>query len=667
MHILEFKFKIDETSYYIKNVLIKYKLEKVIGATMNLISIENISKSFSEKILLEKISLGINDGDKIGLIGINGTGKSTLLKIIAGAENSDTGTIIKGNKVRIEFLSQNPSCDEEATVISQVFKGNSKEMVLLREYEDVLEKVNNSDNSEALHEKLLRLQGEVDGHSLWNLESEAKTVLTKLGINNFNEVMGVLSGGQKKRVSLAASLISPCDLLILDEPTNHMDSESISWLEDYLNNFRGAILMITHDRYFLDRVANRIIELDKGVLYNYVGNYSLFLEKKLEREASEASSEDKRQSLLKKELAWVRRGAKARTTKQKARIQRYDELAAKDVNLVEDKIDISVLSTRLGKKLIEINNLSKAFGDKKLINDFSYKLLRDDRIGIVGPNGIGKSTLIKIISGEIEADSGSLDIGETVKIGVFAQESHHMNPELRVIDYIKEIAEFLPTANGERITASQMLERFLFTPESQYSPIGKLSGGEKRRLYLLKVLMDSPNVLILDEPTNDLDIKTLSILEDYLDDFDGIVMAVSHDRYFLDRICNKIFAYEGDTKIEIYHGNYSDYLEKRPEEIKQDKKEVKVFTETEKSKKEKTLKFTFKEQREFETIDDEIAALEEKKEVLTIQMNKASSDFGKLNEILKEKEALEVSLDEKYERWTYLNELSEKIEEQKKK
>lgn len=634
---------------------------------MNLISIEKVSKSYSEKVLLDEISLGINEGDKIGLIGINGTGKSTLLKIIAGSENYDSGNIIRGSKIRVEYLTQNPTFDEEASVISQVFKGSSKELKLIEEYEELLDKIDNHENNsnEELHKRMLHLQSEIDNLNLWNLESEAKNILTKLGINDFEAKMKVLSGGQRKRVALASALITPCDLLILDEPTNHMDSETISWLQEYLNNRKGALLMITHDRYFLDIVVNRIIELDRGKLYSYEGNYSAFLEKKLERVSIEQANEEKRQNLLRKELAWVKRGAKARTTKQKARLDRFEELSNEKVVKVEDKIEISTVSSRLGKKLIEIDNLNKTFGEKKIINNFSYKLLREDRIGIIGENGAGKTTFLKIINGELEKDSGTITVGETVKISVFSQESDHMPKEMRVIDYIKEIAEYLLTADGERITASKMLEKFLFKPEEQYSLIGKLSGGEKRRLYLLKILMEAPNVLILDEPTNDLDIQTLNILEDYIDDFDGIVITVSHDRYFLDRICNKIFAFEGNGIIQIYHGDYSNYLDKKPKEIieiKSDKKEEKV---KEKLKKEKTLKFSYKEQLEFENIDKVIEELENKKSKIESDIEKFSSDYGKLNELLIEKEKLEEILEEKYERWTYLNDLSERIQQSK--
>ena len=525
---------------------------------MNLMTLENISKSYSEKILLKDISLGINEGEKIGIIGVNGTGKSTLLKIIAGVEVPDDGTIIKANRVRVEYLPQNPDYNEDFTVLQQVFKGTSSEMKLLLEYEETLTALSNNYNDN-LNSKLISLQEKIDALNLWDLESEAKAVLTKLGITNFNQKVKELSGGQRKRVSLASALITPCELLILDEPTNHLDNDTIDYLEEYLNSRRGSLIMITHDRYFLDRVSNRIIELDKGRLFSYDGNYSTFLEKKMERLALEASMEEKRQNLIRKELAWVKRGAKARTTKQKARLQRFDELVNKDTYTPDEKMDISVGSTRLGKKIIEIHHISKKFDNKVLIDDLDYTIARTDRIGIIGKNGMGKSTLIKILNGEILPNSGHIEIGDTVKIGCFSQDDSHMHPDMRAIDYVKEASDYIETADGTKISASQMCEKFLFNSTMQYSFIGNLSGGERRRLHLLRTLMLAPNVLLLDEPTNDLDIATLNILEDYLDEFNGIVITVSHDRYFLDRICNKIFAYEGVGKIHIFTGNYSDY------------------------------------------------------------------------------------------------------------
>lgn len=640
---------------------------------MNLITLENISKSYSEKILANNVSLGINEGEKIGLIGVNGTGKSSFLKIVAGVEEPDEGTVTKGNRVRIEYLAQTPDYDDNATVLEQVFKGNSEEMRILREYEELLEKIDKGEVKDSDSERLIKLQGKIDALNLWDMESEAKNVLTKLGITNFEEKVGNLSGGQKKRIMLAAALITPCELLILDEPTNHLDNETISWLEEYLNSRKGALLMITHDRYFLDRVTNRILELDRGRLFSYDGNYSVFLEKKMERIAIEKASEEKRQNLMRKELAWVRRGAKARTTKQKARLQRFDELVNQEGFIENENIEISVMGTRLGKKIIEIEHLNKSFGDKKIVDDFNYIVLRSDRIGIVGPNGIGKSTLMGMIEGKVAPDSGEIIKGETVKIACFSQEDTHMHPEMRAIDYIKEAGEYLQTATGERITASQMCEKFLFDGTLQWTMIGMLSGGERRRLHLLRVLMEAPNVLLLDEPTNDLDIETLNRLEDYLDDFGGVVITVSHDRYFLDRICNKIFSYKGNGKIDIYTGNYGDYLLSKEEEVVNNKeKEVAV----DKNKKEpsvdknknkgKVLKFSFKEQREFETIDEEIMTLEEKIEELDSLMAKHASEYGRLQELMEEKSKVEEELAFKYERWEYLNELAAQIEENKK-
>ena len=572
------------------------------------------------------------------------------------------------DRVRVEYLPQNPEYDEEATVLEQVFKGTSAEMKLLGEYEEVLEKINTSFD-ENLNKKLLSLQEKIDALNLWDLESEAKAVLTKLGINDYTQKIKELSGGQRKRVSLASALITPCELLILDEPTNHLDNDTIDWLEEYLNASKFSLLMITHDRYFLDRVTNRIIELDKGRLFSYDGNYSLFLEKKMERMAIESSMEEKRQNLIRTELAWVRRGAKARTTKQKARLQRFDELTNREVITPDEKMDISVGSSRLGNKIIEIHNISKTFGDKTVINNLEYTLARHDRIGIIGKNGQGKSTLIKILNGELTPDSGEIEIGETVKIGCFTQDDAHMDLNMRAIDYVKEASDYIETADGTKISASQMCERFLFNSTMQYTLIGKLSGGERRRLHLLRTLMLAPNVLLLDEPTNDLDIETLNRLEDYLDEFKGVVISVSHDRYFLDRICNKIFAYEGNGNIHIFTGNYSDYLIYKEiqgiefeEAQKTKKKEVEhKEVKKEKPKNDKKLKFSYNEQREFDTIDADIEKLENKIAELEESTSKFATNFTKLQEILDEKANLEKELEYKYERWEYLNNLAEEI------
>ena len=630
---------------------------------MNLLSIENISKSYSEKPLLDNISLGINEGDKIGIIGVNGVGKSTLLKIATGVEQPDSGRLIKGNSVSIEYLPQNPYFDAEATVLEQVFKGESALMKLIRDYEKAIQ------DPFTQSERLMKLNNEMDRLQGWSLESEAKTVLTKLGITDFEAKIETLSGGQRKRIALASALISPSDLLILDEPTNHLDNTTIDWLEEYLNKRKGALLMITHDRYFLDRVVNEIVELDRGSLYLYKGNYSDFIEKKLERDEKEAGSERKKQGLLKKELAWIRKGAKARTTKQKARIDRFEKLNESNVDIDDSKLEISVASSRLGKKVVEIENITKSYDENTVIDKFSYILLRNDRVGIIGANGSGKSTLINMIAGKTQADAGVIDVGETVKIGLFSQESYHMNDSLRVIEYIKEGAELLSTAEGEKITASQMLEKFLFEPAVQWTPISKLSGGEKRRLHLLRVLMEAPNVLLLDEPTNDLDIETLTILEDYIENFQGAVIAVSHDRYFLDKMAGKIFSFEEKGRIVKYTGNYSDY--KQFDDVEKlviqsiDKKNSGDNKESVERSKERTLKFTFKEQKEYEQIDTAIADLEEKIQEVDSKIGTTSADYVLLQQLMTHKEELEKQLEEQMERWIYLNELAERIEEAK--
>lgn len=646
---------------------------------MNLISVENLSKSYGEKSLINNISFSINEGDKIGIIGINGTGKSTLLKIIAGIESYDNGNIITKNNMVVEYLPQNPYFDENSNVIQQVFKGTSAIMKTIRDYENSLEEVELNPEDETLQKKLMDLTSKMDNLNLWQIESEAKAILTTFGITNFYEKVKNLSGGQKKRIALCSSLVNPCDLLILDEPTNHMDNEIISWLEEYLNKRKGALVMITHDRYFLDRVTNKIFEISKGQLYTYLGNYSIFLEKKVEREDLERSSEAKRQNLLRRELQWIKRGAKARSTKQKARIDRFNKLSEESIDLDDNKVEISTSFTRLGKKVIELKDISKSFVDKTLIKDFSYIVLPKDRIGIVGSNGLGKSTLIKILSGDLIPDKGTIEIGETVKVGYFSQEWKPVQDDLRVIEYIRETAEFITTSDGSKISASQMLERFLFTSEMQWSLISKLSGGEKRRLYLLKVLMEAPNVLLLDEPTNDLDTETLTILEDYLENFNGSVISVSHDRYFLDKIADKIFVFEGNGIIQKYTGNYSEYREKireiRGDGYEESKKDLKKDNDNKNSNegknaksksKDKTLKFSYKEKLEYEQIDEVIEGLEERIAKLDEEIAENTSDFQKLQELLNEKEDAEKLLEEKMERWTYLNELAEKIEEMKK-
>ena len=641
---------------------------------MNLLSVENISKSYSEKPLLKHISFGIDEGDKIGIIGVNGTGKTTLLKIIASVEQVDEGRVIKGNSVRVEYLPQDISFDTDATVLEQIFRGDSPLMRLIRSYEDAIQNPNTSD------EIMIKLTHDMDTMNAWSVESDAKAILTKLGISEFGAKIGTLSGGQKKRIALAAALINPSDLLILDEPTNHLDHETIDWLEEYLNRRKGALLMITHDRYFLDRVVNQIVELDRGSLYVYKGNYNNFLEKKLEREDIAVANERKRQGLFRKELAWIRRGAKARTTKQKARIERFEKISESAIDLNENKFEISLAGSRLGRKVVELEHISKTFDQKKVLDDFSYILLRNDRVGILGPNGTGKTTLINILSGKMKQDSGKVEVGETVRIGLFSQETNHMDDNVRVIEYIREGSEYLTTADGLKITASQMLERFLFPPDMQWSLIGKLSGGEKRRLYLLRVLMEGPNVLLLDEPTNDLDIETLTILEDYLEDFQGAVIAVSHDRYFLDKVVDKIFVFMGEGKIGQYTGNYTEFKEHRIEDL-ENKPIENTTSEKDREKgnknnnlsdkrmldqgKEKPLKFSFKEQREFDQIDEVIAGLEAQIQELEESIQQATSEYTLLQQMLEEKEGLEKQLDEKMQRWIYLNELAEEIEKKK--
>lgn len=633
---------------------------------MNFLTVEKLSKSFTDKILFDEISFGINEGDKIGVIGVNGTGKSTLLKIIAGVETADSGTITTMNGLRIGYLPQMPEFEEGMTVINQVFKTDNPKMQIVKEYEEALFQVENNYSKEA-ENKLIKLTEKMDKEDAWGLESEAKTILTKLGITDFYKEVQLLSGGQRKRVAMAGALISPVDILIMDEPTNHIDNETVDWLENYLGKCTKALLMVTHDRYFLDRVVNKTIELDKGKLYTYQGNYSQFLELKAEREELELAGERKRQNLLRRELAWIRRGAQARSTKQKARIERFEEVSAIKAPEMRGNVEISVGASRLGRKTIEINNVSMSYDGKKYIDDFSYIILRDDRVGIIGHNGCGKSTLMNIITGRLKPESGFVEIGDTVNIGVFAQENGEMDENMRVIDYIKEVAEYVPTVDG-RITASQMLEKFLFKGDIQWSPISKLSGGEKRRLYLLRVLMAAPNILFLDEPTNDLDIETLTILEEYLEDFPGAVVTVSHDRYFLDKMVNRIFSFEGNGRIKQYEGGYTDY------KIQHDKEEINIPVEKvvkqekkqEVEKPKKLMKMTYKDQREFDTINERIEGIELKIAEIDDKISQCGSDYVKLQELTEQKENFEKELEEAMDRWVYLNELNEEIERNKK-
>lgn len=595
---------------------------------MNLLTVENMTKSYTDKILFDNANFSISEGEKIGVIGVNGTGKSTLLKIVAGLEEAEKGTVTKGNNVYIRYLPQNPTFDEDTTVLQAVLLGN------------------------------------INKENEWSIESEAKSILNKLGIINHDELVGHMSGGQKKRVALASTLIATADILILDEPTNHLDNEMAQWLEEYLKNLKGALLMVTHDRYFLDRVSNRIVEIDKGNIYSYMGGYSEFLRLKATREDMENASERKRQSILRNELAWISRGARARSTKQKARIERYEDMKDMQAPTQAESIDLNSVSSRLGRKTIEVNNIFKGYDDRNLINDFSYIFLKGDRVGIIGYNGCGKSTLLKIINGVVEPDSGFVEVGATVKIGYFSQENEYMDESLKVIEYIRQGAEYIETVDG-KITASQMLERFLFDGTLQWSYIKKLSGGEKRRLYLLRILMEAPNVLILDEPTNDLDIQTMTVLEDYLDSFDGIVITVSHDRYFLDRVVKRIFAFESDGKLRQFEGAYSEYIDSQQQTFgENDKIQIQEKEKTEKVKIAK-LKFSYQEQKDYEKIDSEIAKLEADIEKVDKDIELSATDFPKLNKLMDQKTQLEILLEEKMDRWMYLTDLAERIEEDK--
>ena len=647
-----------------------------------ILSAENLSRSYGEKILFENISFNVEEGDKYGIIGVNGTGKSTLLKMIA---LNDIGTgngklTMPGNLV-IEYLPQDPPFEPEATVLEQVFKGNSPLMVLLREYELAIEAMNKEPDNVKLQQELLALQARMDNEYAWQLESEAKAVLTQLGIQNLQQKMGELSGGQRKRVALAGVLVRPSDLLILDEPTNHMDNSTVAWLEQELKKRKGALLMVTHDRYFFDRVVNRTLEIDNGKGYVYVGNYSLFLEKREERRIAEASAAQKLRNIYRRELAWISRGAEARRTKKKDRVERFAKIEAEVKNVhTEASLEMSSVTSRLGKTIIELENIGMKYDGIDYIKDFSYVLLRNDRIGIIGPNGVGKSTLMDIIAGKCQPTQGIVTVGKTVKIGYFSQHCEFERPHDRVLEYIKEVNNYIDTADGQRISAAQMLERFLFPPELQWTPISKLSGGEQRRLYLLRVLMSAPNILLLDEPTNDLDIPTLSVLEDYLDSFGGAIIAVSHDRYFLDRFAQKIFAFENDGRVVNYPGNYSDYerlVEDTARESNTGKAaaNVREYDTAKSSTKPKTAsksevvpsikeepaskkKLTYGERLELERMEQEVARAEAELKMLTVQINGCGSDFVKLGELTKQQEEVQTRLDELLERWMYLEELA---------
>lgn len=645
---------------------------------MPLMTIEHITKTYGEKVLFKDVSFGVDEGDKIGIIGVNGAGKSTFLKVVAGLEPPEEGGITRGSRITVRMLAQNPAYDPDETVLEHVLAGDLPELKAAREYAAALAEAERQSGSKAARERLVRAGQAMDALNAWQIESDAKAALGKLGLTDYEARMGELSGGQRKRAAMAAALVQPADVLILDEPTNHIDNESVAWLEQALQKRKGALLMITHDRYFLDRVSNRIMELDRGRAFFYTANYSRFLELKLEREERETASEAKRRNLLRGELAWIKRGAKARTTKQKARIDRFEALQAAGPLKTSDKVDLSVASSRLGKKIVEADHVAKRFGDRTLIDDFSDIAVPEDRIGIVGRNGTGKSTLLKLIAGRLEPDAGTIERGPTVKLGWFAQEHDEPDGAIRVIDYIREAAEQVRTGDGTTVSAAQMLERFLFDGPMQWTPIGKLSGGEKRRLQLLKVLVGAPNVLLLDEPTNDLDIPTLTVLEDYLDDFPGVVYVVSHDRYFLDRTVDRILAFEGEGVISKHVGNYTDYAERtgqkggpgtegspgKPAAAKGAAAPA-PSTEQERGGKER-LRMSYKEQKDFEQIDGWIAEAEAALADTAAQMEQSGSDSVRLQELLQQQSALEAKLEELLDRWTYLNELNERIAEQKK-
>lgn len=635
---------------------------------MNIISVENITKVYTERKLFEEASFYVQEGEKIGVIGINGTGKSTLLKILAGLEEADSGNVTRAKHIVVRYLPQNPVFDSELSVL-----------------EGVLACCNQ--NSGLQHSSVIKNAGNhadiYDQTQFWNLESDAKAMLTRLGVTDFSARVGELSGGQRKRLALVAALLVPCDVLVLDEPTNHLDSAMADWLEDTLKKWRGALVMVTHDRYFLDSICSRIVEVDKGKIYSYETNYSGYLERKAAREEIQQAGERKRQAILRKEIEWIRRGAKARTTKQKGRIERYEALKNQAAPTVDGSVELSSITSRMGKTTIELSHITKAYGEKMLIDDFTYIFLKNDRIGFIGPNGSGKTTLMKIIDGRIRPDAGSVIVGQTIKIGYFTQEPEedktagiaYMDAKEKVIDYIKNTAEYVRTEDG-LVSASSMLERFLFPPSQQYSPIGRLSGGERRRLNLLRVLMEAPNVLILDEPTNDLDTKTLAILEDYLDSYEGIVITVSHDRYFLDRVVRRIFAFEEGGKIRQYEGGYTDYVNRVASEgrlpggMKQEetgRARAASAGESENAQKSTTrahakkLRFSYNEQREYETIEDDIAALEDDISELEREMTANATNSARLCELSAEKEQKERLLEEKLERWEYLEELAQRI------
>jgi len=633
---------------------------------MNILSLENVSKNYGIKPLFEGVTLGFEDSDKIGIIGANGSGKTTFLRVVAGTETPDTGRVVRASGNTLAYLSQNPQFDDEKTVLETIFASSSGVMKLIADYETACHDLALDGHDAKLLEKVSELQHELEISGGWEIETNARNVLTRLGITDTSLKMKTLSGGQRKRVALAHELIFKPDILILDEPTNHLDADTIEWLEDYLRRYTGALLLVTHDRYFLDRVTNRIFEIERGGIQAFAGNYAYYLEKKEEQETLRAVEGHKREQLIKKELAWLRRGAKARTRKSKHRINAAYDLMAQPKERAKSEIDIAIGSKRLGTKIVEISNLSKSYGDRKLIDDFSYLLKRDDRIGIIGENGSGKTTLLEMLTGRVKPDAGEIEIGQTVAIGYYDQESRALDETQRVIDYIKEIAEYVTTVDGNQITASQMLEKFLFAPAAQYSFIANLSGGERRRLYLLRILMGQPNVLLLDEPTNDLDIPTLIALEEYLDDFAGALIVVSHDRYFLDRTIDNVFKFEGDGKVREFAGDYSAYLEtiEREESDKRSESTIqRASTQTTQTpietEKPKAQKLSFKERREFETLETEIADSEKRLAEIEKELHQFATDSFKLTELFNEQQKLKEKLENDTERWLELSERAE--------
>src|SRR5690625_941354 len=624
-----------------------------------MLTVENLHQSYGDKILFNSINCTISSHDRIGLIGVNGTGKSSLLRSIAGIDSPEKGSIHHPKDYQIEYLAQEPHLDDSLTVIEQIYYGDSLIMNTMRDYERALLRLQDDPNDANLQSNLLRAQSKMDEHEAWEANTVAKVILTKLGVTKFDKKLTELSGGQQKRVALAKALIQPADLLILDEPTNHLDHESVEWLEIHLSTYKGALLLVTHDRYFLNRVTNYIFELDKGNFYIYEGNYEVFLERKAEREALEKSEQQKHQNTLRSELAWLKRGARARSTKQRARVERVTELQEKEFTGTNKDIDIKVGSTRLGKQVLELKEISKAFDERKIVDGFSYLIKPGDRIGIIGPNGAGKTTLLNIMARRINPDHGEINTGETVKIGYYTQGDAELDGNLKIIDYIKEVAQVIYTKNGDLITAEQMLEHFLFSWAQQWSFIRSLSGGEKRRLYLLRVLMTEPNVLFLDEPTNDLDIQTLSILEEYLLEFPGVVITVSHDRYFLDRVVDHLFVFVGDGKIDPFFGNYSEYLEQKIDVEKQ----IEAKPKDTKVRKKEKKRLSYHEQIEWDTIEDEIMALEMKIEEIKMNIADAGSDFEKVQLLFEEQQTLETELEKKMDRWEELSILVEEIEE----